>query len=258
MLEKVFDTLQGIIYNDLPKNSASKAVVYDRPIDHWFIGERQIKPGNISITFSGSSSPLKDVTFGFQEFEHSINIEIDAGGDNIDLSERIIQEATRLVLGSVRRHRRMWVLDVCPICTKFALSPQHYILDHNNILASYKASAISDFGTLWNQTHTNAAPSLPDSGLATEAFYRMYEDVRSGIAVTNLSDTAKRNILKMQRDYLEPIRMLYDVTPSSNEFSDNATGNQLYKTGKISITAKELIRLSDYGPDNVPTTAFKW
>ena len=152
----------------------------------------------------------------------------------------------------------MWVLDVCPICTKFALTPQHYISDHNDILASYRASAVSDFNTLWNQTHTNAAPTLPNSGLATEAFYRMYEDVRSGIAVTNLSDTAKRNILKMQRDYLEPIRMLYDVTPSQNEFSDNATGNQLYKSGKITITAKELIRLSDYGPDNVPTTAYKW
>ncbi len=258
MLEKVFDTIQGILYSDMPKNSAGKVVVYDRPVEHWLIGERQTKPGNISICLYGNSSPLKDITFGYQEFEHTIIVDIDAGADNIDLSERIIQEATRLVLHALRKHRRMWVLDVCPICTKFALSPQHYIIDHNDILAPFKASAISDFNTLWNQTHTNSAPTLPDSGLATEAFYRMYDQVKAGVAVTNLTDTAKRNILKMQRDFLEPIRMLYDVIPSTNEFSDNAVGNQLYKSGKITISAKELVRLSDYGPDNVPTTAYKW
>jgi hypothetical protein len=68
MLERVFDTIQGILYNDLPKNSAGKAVVYDRPIERWFIGQRQIKPSNISVTIYGNSSPLNDISFGFQEF----------------------------------------------------------------------------------------------------------------------------------------------------------------------------------------------
>jgi hypothetical protein len=31
---------------------------------------------------------------------------------------------------------------------------------------------------------------------------------------------------------------------------------QLFRSGTINITAKELVRQSQYGPDNVPTTAF--
>jgi hypothetical protein len=258
MLEKVFDTIQGILYSDLPKNSSSKVVIYDRPVEHWFIGDRKIKPANISITIYGSSSPLKDVSFGFQEFEHNISVEVDAGGDNVDISERIIQEATRLIMQSMRKHRRMWVLEICPICSKFALSPQHFIIDHPVILTTYKNLALSDFSTLWAQTHTSAVPSLPSSGTAAEAFYRMYEAVRVGTAVSSLPDTAKRNILKMQSDFAEPIRMLYDVSCSTNEFSDNAVENSLFKSGKINIVAKELVRQSEYGPDNVPTTAYVW
>jgi hypothetical protein len=52
--------------------------------------------------------------------------------------------------------------------------------------------------------------------------------------------------------------MLYDVSCSTNEFSDNAVENSLFKSGKINIVAKELVRQSEYGPDNVPTTAYVW
>jgi hypothetical protein len=258
MLERVFDTIQGIIYNDLPKNSASKVVVYDRPIEHWFVGERQIKPSNISITLSGSSSPLTDVSFGFQEFEHTINIDIDAGSDNVDSSERIIQEATRLMMQSVRRHRRIWVLEICPICEKFALSPEHYTIAHNSLLSPYVTAAGTAFTTNWNITHSAsvAAPTLPNSGLATEALYRLYEDVKNNVVVAGLSDSSKRRFLRMSADFVEPVRMLYNVRCTQNEFSDNSTGKQLFKSGKITVQAKELVRIEEYGPDNVPTTAY--
>lgn len=258
MLERVFDTIQGILYNDLPKNSASKVVVYDRPIEHWFIGERQIKPSNISITLSGSSSPLNDVSFGFQEFEHTVNIEIDAGSDNVDSSERIIQEATRLMMQSIRRHRRMWVLEICPICEKFALSPEHYTIAHSSLLTSYITAANNDFQTTWYETHpaSSTPPALPNSGLATEALYRLYEDVKNNVVVAGLSDSAKRRFLRMSADFVEPVRILYNVRCTQNEFSDNSTGKQLFKSGKITVQAKELIRIEQYGPDNVPTTAY--
>jgi hypothetical protein len=258
MLERVFDTIQGILYNDLPKNSASKVVVYDRPIEHWFIGERQIKPSNISITLSGASSPLNDVSYGFQEFEHTVNIEIDAGSDNVDSSERIIQEATRLMMQSIRRHRRMWVLEICPICEKFALSPEHYTIAHNSLLSSYVTAANTDFQATWSYTHpvSSVAPSLPDSGVATEALYRLYEDIKNSVTVAGLSDSARRRFLRMSADFVEPIRMLYNVRCTQNEFSDNSTGKQLFKSGKITIQAKELVRIEEYGPDNVPTTAY--
>jgi hypothetical protein len=258
MLERVFDTIQGILYNDLPKNSSSKVVVYDRPIEHWFIGERQIKPANISITLSGASSPMTDISFGFQEFEHTINIEIDAGSDNVDSSERIIQEATRLMMQSIRRHRRMWVLEICPICEKFALSPEHFTIAHGSILNSYVNAAIADFQTNWYNTHpvSSTPPSLPDSGLASEALYRLYEDVKNSVTVSGLSDSARRRFLRMSADFVEPIRMLYSVRCTQNEFSDNSTGKQLFKSGKITVQAKELVRIEEYGPDNVPTTAY--
>lgn len=258
MLEKVFDTIQGILYNELPKNSAGKAVVYDRPIERWFIGQRQIKPSNISVTIYGNSSPLNDISFGFQEFEHTIVIEVDAGADNIDSSERLIQEASRLMMQTLRRHRKMWVLEICPFCEKFALSPQHYTIAHNSILSSYVTAATNDFSAKWALTHPASitAPSLPASGLATEAVYRLFEDIKNGVVVAGLPDSVKRKFLRMSADFVEPIRILYDVKTKDNDFSDNSDGKQLFKSGKITIQAKEIVRIEDYGPDNVPTTAY--
>jgi hypothetical protein len=258
MLERVFDTVQGILYNDLPKNSSGKVVVYDRPIERWLIGQRQIKPSNISVTLYGSSSPLSDISFGFQEFEHTITVEINAGADNVDSGERIIQEASRLIMQCLRKHRRMWVLEICPFCEKFALSPQHYTATHNTILSSYVTAATNDFNTKWALTHPASitAPSLPASGLATEAVFRLYEDIKNGVVVAGLPDSVKRKFLRMSADFVEPIRILYDVKTKDNEFSDNAEGNQLFKSGKITIQAKEMVRIEDYGPDNVPTTAY--
>lgn len=258
MLERVFDTIQGILYNDLPKNSAGKVVVYDRPVERWLIGQRQIKPSNISVTIYGNSSPLNDISFGFQEFEHTITVDIDAGADNIDSAERVIQEAVRLMMQSLRRHRRIWVLEICPFCEKFALSPQHYTVAHNSYLSSYVSAATTDFNNRWLATHpaSISAPSLPASGLATEAVFRLYEDIKNGVVVAGLPDSVKRKFLRMSADFVEPIRILYDVKTKDNDFSDNSTGNQLIKSGKITIQAKELVRIEDYGPDNVPTTAY--
>jgi hypothetical protein len=78
----------------------------------------------------------------------------------------------------------------------------------------------------------------------------------SGNAVTNLSTKAKNNILRMQADSVEPIRMLYDVLCNDIKSSDDATGKQLFRSGSITITAKELVRQIYFGPDNVPTTAY--
>lgn len=258
MLEKVYDTLRGILYHELPKNSKNQLVIFDRPVTGFYIGEQAVKPNGISFTFKGSSSPLKDIAFGLQEFEHTVTIEVSAGADNIETTERVTQEAVRLVLSVMRKHRRMWVIDNCPICKKFTLNPQHFTVDHNDILSSYVTTVTNEFNNLWTDTHDPdiAAPSLPLSGLAAEAFIRMYNDVGAGVTVTNLSTTARNNILRMRTDNVEPVRMLYDVICNDIKSSDDATNRQLFRNGTITLRAKELVRQLYFGPDNVPTTAY--
>ena len=258
MLEKVYDTLRGILFYEFPKNTKNQAVVYDRVVTGFYVGDTGVKPNALSITLKGASSPLKDIALGLQEFEHSITLEINAGADNIETTERLTQEAVRICLNILRKHRRLWVLENCPICGKFALSPQHFTIDHSAIFLPYRNTVNTEFGTLWSETHpaSSAAPTVPASGLAAEAFIRLYNDVQSGTAVTGLPTVAATNMRRMQSDLVEPIRILYDVSCNDIKSSDDSVNRQLFRSGTINITAKELVRQSQYGPDNVPTTAF--
>ena len=257
MLDRIYDTLRGILFYEMPQDNNGKVIIYDRPITAWYVGERDVKNTNLSVTFKGGKSNIKDIALGMQEFTHSINVEIDAGADNIDLSERLVQEATRLILTVLRKHRRIWVVEYCPICTKFTLSPEHFLLDHAAILEPYRANVVSEFETLWEETHPASIPppTLPNSGLSNESFLRMYEAVRAGDVVAGLPTAAKKNILRMQSDFVDPVRMLYDVNANDTTPSDDGLGKQLTKVGTITLLAKELIRQTDYGPDNVPTSA---
>ena len=241
MVERIYDTLKGILYNDLPKNAKDQVVVYDRPIIGWYFGDRDVKPSSLSLIFYGTSTPLKDVSLGLQEYEHKITIGVDAGADNVELSERLVLEATRLVLSVLRRHRRMWVLEPCPICGKFMLSPQHYAIDHNAIFSSYSAAAQTNFDNQWAETHdaSVSAPTLPSSGLAAESFLRVYEAVGAGTTVSGLNTTARKNIQQMRNDYVDPIRILYDITCSDVKPSDDGRSQALLKNGTITVTAKE-------------------
>ena len=45
MVERIYDTLKGILYNDLPKNAKDQVVVYDRP---WNCLHQKLKLKNIS------------------------------------------------------------------------------------------------------------------------------------------------------------------------------------------------------------------
>lgn len=260
MLERVYDTLKAIVYDSLPKDYNGRVLVYDRPITGWYIGERDVKNSNLSVTFKGGQSSLKDIGLGLQEISYSIKIEVEAGTDNIEFSERLVQETTRMILAVLRRHRRIWVMEICPFCKKFFISPEHFIITHNALLAPYIAAAIFDYESVWTRTHppSISPQELPDSSKGAEAFLRLYEDVRNNIGVIGLTDDALKNIQKMQSDFVEPIRILYDVICSDNTFSDDSVNRALQKNGIISVTAKELLKQQYYGPDNVPTSAVKF
>ncbi len=258
MLERVYDTIKGILFYEFPKNNNNQAVVYDRPITGFYVGDVGVKPNALSITIKNGSSSLKDIAMGLQEYEHSITIEINAGGDNIELTERVTQEATRIILSIMRKHRRMWIVDLCPICGKSSLSPQHFTIDHSSLLSSYVSAVNSEFSTLWGQTHPASitVPTIQPSNLAAEAFLRLYNDVGAGTTVAGLTANQTTNIRRMISDNIEPVRFLYDVICNDNKPSDDATNKQLYRSGTLTITAKELVKQTQYGPDNVPTTAY--
>lgn len=259
MLERVYDTLIAILYYELPKDNYGKVVVYDRPITAWYIGERDIKNNNLSVTLKGSSSQIKDIGLGLQEFTHSVSFEINAGADNITITERLVQETNRMILAALRKHRRIWVVEYCPICSKFTLSPEHFIEDHNSILDPYVTGVIADYNALWAETHPTSIPpaELPRSAKATEAFLRLCEDVKNGVTVSGLPTSAVKNIQKMQSEFVEPIRILYDCITNSSTPSDDAIGQSLFRNGTIVLQAKELVKQDSYGPDNVPITAIK-
>jgi hypothetical protein len=258
MLERVYDTIQGILFHEFPKNNNGQAVVYDRPVTGFYIGDVGVKPNALSIAIKGGSSSLKDIALGLQEYEHNLTVEINAGGDNIALAERITQEATRIILSILRKHRRMWVVELCPICGKSSLTPQHFTIDHSSLLSSYVSTVNSEFSTLWQQTHPSsiAVPTIQPSNLAAEAFLRLYNDVGTGNTVSGLSSSQLSNIQRMISDNIEPVRFLYDVICNDNKPSDDATNKQLYRSGTVTVTAKELVKQTQYGPDNVPTTAY--
>lgn len=260
MLERVYDTLKGIIYNEMPKDINGKVIVFDRPVTGWYFGERDIKNTNLSFTFKGGQSNLKDIALGLQEISYTVNIEVDAGADNIEISERLIQESVRLLLSIMRKHRRIWVVELCPFCEKLILTPEHFLIDHTDVLNSYANQVVLDYEDLWYQTHpaTIAPATLPQSAKATESFLRMYDDIKNNLTVPNIAPRALSNIKRMQSDYVEPIRILYDVISGDNRFSDDATGRALQKGGGITISAKELLKQQFYGPDNVPTGAIKF
>ena len=258
MLERVYDTIQGILFHEFPKNNNGLAVVYDRPVTGFYIGDVGVKPNALSIAIKGGSSSLKDIALGLQEYEHNLTVEINAGGDNIALAERITQEATRIILSILRKHRRMWIVELCPICGKSSLTPQHFTIDHSSLLSSYVSTVNSEFSTLWQQTHPSSipVPTIQPSNLAAEAFLRLYNDVGTGTTVSGLSSSQLSNIQRMISDNIEPVRFLYDVICNDNKPSDDATNKQLYRSGTVTVTAKELVKQTQYGPDNVPTTAY--
>ncbi len=127
MVDKIYDTIKGILYTDFPKDNQGYPQVYDRIIQQWFFGNRQILPSPLGVVLRGTTSNIKDIGFGFREIEYSIKITFYSSNDDQETSERVIQEAARVAHQILKNHRTMWICDLCPFCGKFPLSPIHYI-----------------------------------------------------------------------------------------------------------------------------------
>jgi hypothetical protein len=127
MVEKIYDTIKAILYTDFPKNSQGYPEIYDRVIEQWFFGDRQILPSPLGVVLRNTSSNLKDIGFGLREIEYTIGVTIYSSNDDKETSERVVLEAARVAHNILKNHRSMWVCDLCPFCGKLPLSPIHYI-----------------------------------------------------------------------------------------------------------------------------------
>jgi hypothetical protein len=127
MVEKIYDTIRGILYDEFPKDSTGVPSVYDRQITNWFLGDRKIIASPLGVILRGTQSNVKDIGFGLREIEYSIGVTIYSSNDDQETSERVVQESARLAHSILKKHRSIWVCDLCPFCGKFPLTPIHYI-----------------------------------------------------------------------------------------------------------------------------------
>jgi hypothetical protein len=275
MLADIYYTIQGIIQYELPKNARGDATVFDLPIKGWYYGDRSILSESPGIVFQGMSSPPRDAAFGTREITHTLTISCWARSDDNRLTEQQVLEFTRLIHEALLPHRRMWVLTKCPLCslsskgvlTKWSLSPEHFVLVHSGILGnfadvysasgtnSYVARAKHEQEVIWQQTHLTGYSGFVNSGLATNAFYLLYDDILSGYS-GSVSADALRVIQSYQNKKVRPIRLLYDVVYTDIKPVEAKNDNNLFRGGEFTISAKEIIKVSQFGPDNVPTTVW--
>lgn len=127
MVEKIYDTLKAILYSDFPKDYQGYPEIYDRKILTWIFGDQKILQSPLGVVFRNTNIDFKDIGFGLREVEYTINITFYSSNDDKETSERVVLEASRIGQNILKKHRSMWVCDLCPFCGKFPLSPIHYI-----------------------------------------------------------------------------------------------------------------------------------
>ena len=262
MIEHVYDALAAILFSDWPKNSKGQPIVYNKAIKIWNLGDRDIKAdGTPTITFQGDSSEPEEAATGLWEVTHAIQIEVKNQNTSPETTDRHTQEMSRLVFEFLKDRRRLWVMTQCPICLKMSLSPEHFLIEHANIFQPYVDDIVGEFETEWALTHTGPPPiseltTTRRAGLATEAFYRVYDAVRQDEVVANLPTKAQATIKTALINRLRPIRELYQAKLSGTA-SEGSAGKQLLGTGKWTWKAKEVYYQGIYGPDdNTPTAAW--
>jgi hypothetical protein len=234
-------------------------VIYDLPIKKWHCGEfALVGTDTPAVIIKGTSTPISDEVFGAQEYQHKLDIEIYVQAASRGTSERFAQEASRIINDILRNHRRMWVIGICPICLKSTLSPKHFTTDHNDILSTYVTAAQTSFNNIWALTHTSSSPTLADSTLAATAFLSMFDSIvdMTSPTIANLSPEARARIISYKEKGRKPIRLLYNVVINDIKPSDGGEGQQLLYKSTISLSATELAKVSEYGPDNVSLSAY--
>lgn len=164
MVERIYDALKGILWLQFPKNCDGSPVIYDRVVKNWYMGDRANTPDNITIAIHAQTASEKDYSYGYRQIDYSIQVLLYVLGDNIETTIREAAEGCRLIRNILTQHKRMWVMDLCPICGKLPTSPEHFFVDaeHQAVFGLYgtnsgpigeAGSVYNSFLSNWNETH---------------------------------------------------------------------------------------------------------
>ena len=256
MQQNILETFQAILFSEMPKNKSGNIIIFDREIKGWNLGDRKLKPAIPAITLFGKSINRKEIATLTYELEHTITIKLETGNDTQTISAAVLQEFERLVNEIISYHRQIWVMTACPFCMNRTLSPEHFILQHNDIFADYLTEANANVEAVWNQTHSTAMPALKNSRKAIMALDLILDDIRNNKPVKNITDEQKRALEFILSTKMKPVRLLYDVKIADINPTDNSIDKQTFHTGEISIQASELSLIPASGPDNVSTDSW--
>ncbi len=256
MQQNIYETFQAILFSEMPKNAAGNVTIFDREIKGWNIGDRKLKPALPAISIFGQTLNQKEVATLTYELEHSVTIKLEAAQDDQTITAAILQEFERLIYDIFAKRRQVWVMTQCPFCLKKALTPEHFIIEHNTIFAPYVSTAVTNAETIWDQTHTTAMPSLKDSRKATMAYDLLYQDFLNNRPIANLNAEQSRNMDFVVSTKMKPIRLLYDVKINDIKITDNGIDKQTFHIGEVNVRAMEINKIPYSGPDNVSTESW--
>lgn len=273
MQAELFDALRGILLSELPQSGSSgRVVILDHVVEGWYYGNQTVIADVPAILLESQSATPKPVAFGTYEVEHSVNLSLFVRGGDTDDAERLAQEMCRIVWEALLPHRQVWVCSICPLCRKTILTPQHYTEPdgsggHETLLAPFVTAVEADYASLWTSIHgeSSSVPALTPSGVAAEAFNRLYDLLGddADAVVMGLTTAQRANLLAFRRDRVRPIRLVYDLYPSEIKPIGGEVGDKeekLLKGSGFTLRCKEVVLAGDspnaFGPDGVPTTAW--
>jgi hypothetical protein len=169
MTERIYDSIKGILWSSLPKNTNGEVLIYDRPIKNWYSGERQVIPDDCSVVISGKQVGESDYSFGNVLLEYQFIVTLYSGGGKFEPSLRIATEGQRKIIEALRNHRRMWVMDLCPICERYPISPEHFFSGsyHTDVFGKYggEDGPTGAAGAVYNLITTNWLKTHPTSSV---------------------------------------------------------------------------------------------
>ena len=240
---------------EFPNNTDGKPVVINDVVAGFQVGDTDISAAKApTLIFQPINTSSADKLNGSKELTHKIKISCWYMSSNTAQTQRRLLEMTRLVYEAMLNHRLVWVTFPCPICKSSIFTPQHYTIAHSAIMAPYVTDSNAHWSSIWAETKSGSAPSRSADAVAADAFLRLVTDVQNNVSVSGLSNEAKDNILYNISVDRRVIRFMYEVTLADLTIDEMAKEN--LRGAHFTLTAKELIRQSTYGPQNVPTGSY--